>query len=96
MSYADHFAAHVRIAILQILREADGFCAISSILAPALLDRDLPVSRDKVKTEIAWLAEQGLVTFVEHGGHYVATATERGRDIAAGLGKCPGVARPGD
>jgi hypothetical protein len=48
-----------------------------------------------VRSEIAWLAEQGLATSDElPGGLLVATLTERGSDVASGRASVPGVQRP--
>ncbi|MBA1271684.1 ArsR family transcriptional regulator, partial [Pseudomonas carnis] len=52
-------------------------------------------SRDQVKTEMHWLAEQGAVTVADVGPVLVATLTERGQDIAAGRARVPGIKRPG-
>jgi len=94
MSYQDHFAKHVRIAILRVLDAAPGCRANSSILHSAVDELGLTASRDQVKGEIAWLAEQGLLTVVDHGGLLVASLTERGADVAAGRAVVPGIQRP--
>jgi len=94
VSYAEHFAKHTRIAILRVLDVAPGYRANSSILHSAVDELGLTASRDQVKTELAWLAEQRLVTVIEHGDLMVATLTERGSDVAAGRTVVPGVQRP--
>ena len=53
------------------------------------------LSRDQVKTEMQWLAEQGALTLNDVGPVLVATLTERGQDIAAGRARVPGIKRPG-
>ena len=52
------------------------------------------VGRDKVKSDLAWLAEQELVTVEEIEEITVATLTGRGVDVAAGSVIVPGVKRP--
>lgn len=65
------------------------------VLAEMLDNFGHPATRDQVKTELAWLAEQGLMMLQEAGSVRVATLTERGQDVAAGRAVVPGVKRPG-
>ena len=96
MSYLDEvFRPHVRLTVLRVLASAPGYCANSSILHGATGELGLRATRDQVKAEIAWLAEQGLVTSIEPSpGLLVAELTERGSDVQAGLAVVPGVQRP--
>lgn len=95
MDYADHFSKHVRIAILRVLAAAPAWRANSSILHSATDSLGLTATRDQIRGELAWLAEQRLVTTVDHaGGLVVATLTERGVDVAEGRTVVPGVQRP--
>jgi Fe2+ or Zn2+ uptake regulation protein len=95
MNYKAHFQSHLRLAILRLLAESPGYALNSSILVDALGALGLAASRDQVRSEIAWLAEQGLATADElAGGLIVATLTERGADIASGRATVPGVQRP--
>ncbi len=94
MSYADHFAKHVRLAILRFLDTAPGCRANSSILHSIVDELGLSSTRDQVKTELSWLEEQRLVTLVDLGHMLVATLTERGSDVATGRATVPGVQRP--
>jgi len=48
------------------------------------------VSLDRLTTDCAWLAEQGLVEWTND----VATLTDRGADVALGRAQVPGVKRP--
>jgi hypothetical protein len=57
--------------------------------------RGIGVARDRVRTELAWLAEQGLVKVEAFESIRVASITRRGQDVAAGLATVPGVRRPG-
>lgn len=95
MSYADHFAKHLRLVILRLLNEAPGFRANSSVLTDLANLHGLAASRDQMRGELAWLAEQGLATIDEPSpGLIVATLTERGLDILTARGQHPGVQRP--
>lgn len=93
--FRQHFVSHQRLAALKLLADAPEYALNSSLMADALGQLGLGASRDQVRTEIAWLAEQGLVTCEElSSGLLVATLTERGGDVAAGRASVPGVQRP--
>lgn len=94
MSYAEHFSRHLRLTLLRILNEAPEGRANSSVLQSAAVELGLPASRDQVKTELAWLAEQRMISAVDVLDMMVATIAERGCDVAAGRALNPGVARP--
>jgi Fe2+ or Zn2+ uptake regulation protein len=95
VSYQQHFARHLRLTILRLLAEAPGYALNSSILTDAVEAVGLAASRDQVRGEIAWLAEQGLAEASElPGGLIVAKLTERGGDVASGRATVPGVQRP--
>ena len=89
--------AHLRLAILRFLTKEAAFRANSSWLKDLCTDQaGFSVTRDQVRTELAWLAEQGLVTTSEAiEGLVVATLTERGGDVASGAAVAPGVLKPG-
>lgn len=88
------FQEHLRISILRLLSGAPAYRANSSILHGETTRFGLAASRDQVKTEMAWLAEQGLIVTEDVGGMVVATLTERGLDVAEGRAVQPGVQRP--
>jgi Fe2+ or Zn2+ uptake regulation protein len=94
---ADRWREHLRISVLRVLEQAPGYAANDSILLDVLRSElGFGASRDQVRSEIAWLSEQGLVraeTFGA-GGLTVATLTGRGQDVAAGIVTHPGVKRP--
>lgn len=95
MSYSDYFAKHLRLVILRLLTEASEYRLNSSVLTDAANAHGLAATRDQMRGELAWLAEQGLITTDEPtAGLIVATLTERGADIAAARGQHPGVQRP--
>lgn len=50
--------------------------------------------RSQVVTELAWLAENGFVETVDRGDFVIATATDRGLEIAQGLVTHPDIQRP--
>lgn len=96
MSYGQHFAAHLRLTILRVLSELPGYKCNDSMLTDAADAVGVPATRDQVRTEIAWLAEQRLVTVTDPGliPLTIATATERGLEAARGRVNVPGVQRP--
>lgn len=93
--YADFLRQDMRLVILRLLVEMPTYRANSSVLNTALDNFGHTVSRDQVKTELHWLAEQGALAIEDVGPVLVATLTERGQDIAAGRARVPGIKRPG-
>jgi hypothetical protein len=95
LPYADFLRQDMRLVILRLLVEMPAYRANSSVLNTALDSYGHAASRDQVKTELQWLAEQGALTLEEIGPVLVATLTTRGQDIAAGRARVPGIKRPG-
>lgn len=93
--YSEFLRQDMRLVILRLLVEMPAYRANSSVLNAALDNYGHSVSRDQVKTELQWLAEQGAVSLDDIGPVLVATLTERGQDIAAGRARVPGIKRPG-
>lgn len=93
--YAEFIRQDIRLVILRLLVEMTAYRANSSVLTMALDSYGHTLSRDQVKTELHWLAEQGALTVADVGPVLVATLSERGQDIAAGRARVPGIKRPG-
>lgn len=93
--FADLLAEDQRLRILQLLDQAEGYDLNTRILGDALSALGHRPSQDKLRGELAWLEEQGLVTTHAVGSILVATATTRGLDAAHGRTRVPGVKRPG-
>ena len=83
-----------RLVILRLLAETPEYRLNESTMAAALADFGHAASRDQVRGDFAWLAEQDLVTIEEIAGITIATATARGLDAAMGRTIVPGVRRP--
>ena len=94
-AFAELVAEDQRLRILQLLDKAEGFDLNAHILRDALARLGHRPSADRLRGELAWLEEQGLVTTHEVGSTIVATATARGLDAAHGRANVPGVKRPG-
>lgn len=93
--YAETLRKHRRLAILRHLEAIPEYTGNASILQDVLRGLGLPVSRDQVVTELAWLKEQGFVTYDSSADFVVVIATARGVDIARGLATHPDIQRPG-
>lgn len=92
-TFAEHFAEDRRLVILRVLEGAPSYTANEFILQATLARFGHSVPLDRIRTDLAWLAEQDLVT-VAGDRRNVATATARGLDAAAGRATVPGVKRP--
>ncbi len=95
MDFDELVTQDIRLVILRLLEEDQNFSLNDSLIQGGLELIGHGVSRDKVRTEIGWLKEQGLVEIKMVGSVTVATLTERGQAIALGRASAPGVKRPG-
>ncbi len=93
MSFAKLIAEDQRFIILRVLSEDAGYSHNEYVIQAALEQLGHHISADAVRTQAAWLAEQGLVT-VKESGVLIATLTQRGDDVAQGRVTVPGVKRP--
>lgn len=95
MSFQAHLAEDRRLAILRLLNDLPACRANESVLHMALEQLGHVCSRDTVRGDLSWLAEQSLITTeLVAGTVTVATLTERGQDVATGRSRHPGVKRP--
>lgn len=84
-----------RLVILRVLADLPGYRTNSYLLQTLLTKFGHEPSIDQLKGDLAWLQEQGLLSFDDIEGVYVATLNGRGQDVAAGRAVVPGVKRPG-
>ena len=94
MSYAESVTADRRLLLLQALSRAHKYTAAARLLRAFLDSLGRPVSVDLVESDLAWLAEIGLITTLSMGAETVATLLPRGLDVAEGRTVVPGVRRP--
>ena len=95
-AYSDLVTADRRLRTLHILTQVPDYALNDSVLCDELGRFGHGVSRDRVRTDLDWLAEQGLVSLERLAETVsVATITERGIDVGAGRARCDGVKRPG-
>lgn len=83
-----------RLSILLLLVQSSGGQCNEALLHSALSTFGHAPSFDQVKSDLAWLAEQGLVETHSLAGLMVAAIKARGEDVAAGRAVVPGVQRP--
>lgn len=87
-------AEHRRGAILRLLMDQPGFALNDGVIQDGLDRVGMSCSRDLVRSELAWLEEQALVSNERIGTLLVSRLTQRGDDVAAGRSSVPGVRRP--
>ncbi|HUO23689.1 MAG TPA: hypothetical protein VMU59_14325 [Caulobacteraceae bacterium] len=85
---------HLRLTILRMLAGAQGYSANSSMIHSVTTEFGIGATRDQIRTELAWLAEQGLISTKDVATVVVARITDRGLDVADGRAIQPGVQRP--
>lgn len=83
-----------RLMILRLLSESPDYRANSYLIGAALVPMGHAVGNDRLRTDLAWLGEQGLLALEHVGGIDIARLTDRGADVAAGRAVTPGVRRP--
>ncbi len=93
-TFAEHVAEDRRLVILRTLENSGGYEANESMVAMVVRDFGHAVSRDQIRTDFAWLKEQGLLTIEEIATVQIATLTQRGLETAQGFAITPGVKRP--
>lgn len=94
MNYAEIIEADRRLAILKLLQDSAGYACNEHLLATLLGSFGHAISVDRLRTDLAWLAEQGLIAVRDVGGVEIATIVQRGLDVAQGIAHVPGVKRP--
>lgn len=95
MNYNEFQARDRRLVILRALSEAAQYRANAYLLRSYCGAVGHTVSTDALAGDLAWLAEQGLVTLEQPAPDVtVAVLSTRGRDVAEGTATHPGVARP--
>lgn len=94
MSFENVVNEDQRLIILRALAQDADYSMNEYILTRILKSFSHGVSQDKLRTELAWLEEQGLLTIDKSTGVYVCKLTNRGLSVAQGDTIAPGVRRP--
>lgn len=93
--YGSTLRKHRRLAILRHLEMCTDYTSNASILVDVLDGVGVTASRDQVVTELAWLKENGFISYTDTGAFLVVEATARGVEIARGRATHPEIQRPG-
>lgn len=83
-----------RLAILQLLQKEPGYRLNDAMLTALLGQLGQATPASLVRTELAWLEQNGQLTTDELPGCTVALLLEAGVDTAMGNAYVPGIARP--
>ncbi len=83
-----------RLSVLTYLARAPGYEANQVILLLYCRERGVPTTADQMDACLAWLREPGLITARDEGDVLVARITGRGREVALGQVRHPGVLTP--
>ncbi|MCJ9428558.1 ArsR family transcriptional regulator [Kordiimonas marina] len=99
MSYGDYLASDRRLVMLRILKGAPGHSLNCRSMQKVLIGAGHRVSLDRVRTEAAWLEEQGVIKTepfeaAAAKGYMILTLTQRGTDVANGHTEVPGIDVP--
>lgn len=94
MKFSELLAADLRLVALQSLAQDTDYAHNEHVLKAMLAQLGHAVSRDKLRTELGWLQEQGLIDLQDVAGTTVAKLTGRGKDVADGAVIVPGIKRP--
>jgi repressor of nif and glnA expression len=97
MNYAQLVTEDIRLVILRVLQQDPDYSHNEYIIQRLLARFGHNISTDKVRTELAWLEENGLIRTARTAGDtdvIVAKLTARGDDVGSGRTVVPGVQRP--
>lgn len=94
MKYAQMMTEDRRLVLLRTLAAVPSYTANAYVLSQAAKQSGHTVALDVIKTDLAWLGEQGLLEVISEPPLLVASITERGLDVAKGHAVQPGVKRP--
>lgn len=90
---AEMISENRRRLILQFLVASGGNSANEEVLGMVLREQGNVTSHDALRTELAWLQEQGLVEVEDLRGLRIAKLTQRGFEAADGIITVPGIER---
>lgn len=93
MKFEEYQRQDRRLTLLLALENAAQYRANHYLLHRYCESVGHSVSHDTIRTDLQWLSEQGLITLTGTDV-LVATATQRGIDVANARTVVPGVARP--
>ena len=95
MKYAEAVVEDIRLLILQALAEDADYSHNELVLDGVLTKLGHGVSIDTLRTQLAWLDGQGLISVETLGETWIAKRQRSGLDVAKGRASVPGGRRPG-
>ncbi len=93
MNYSELVTKNQRQAILELLRDQNGYSINAAILQSALSNLGMAISSTALISMLIWLAESNYIS-ITNDGVIVASITQTGLDIANGHTQHPDIARP--
>lgn len=93
---AEVWREHMRLGLLRALDNIRGEIATVSMLHEILRRVGIHTSRDQLIGEADWLEKAGMVKVVDRLGIVSVSLVSRGREIARGEDKYPGIASPSE
>lgn len=93
-SFSDHVTQDRRLVILRVLLISGAYTANEYMLQTMAENLGHVVSADLMRTDLAWLQEQGLLAVDVVSDVQIARLITRGEDVARGRIEVPGVKRP--
>lgn len=92
--YGATLRKHRRLAILRHLEACAEYTSNASILTDILNGVGVSSTRSQVVTELAWLKENGFVSYDDRADFLVVQGLEAGNEIARGRASHPEIQRP--
>jgi hypothetical protein len=93
MTHAQRITRDRRLLILRLLEAAPGYWASECLLHCALDGFGHHTIAGQLRADLAWLAKRGLLATEDIADVIIATATQRGVDVAQHRATVPGVGR---
>ena len=83
-----------RLSILRLLLHEPNYRLNILVMRRALVAHAHACSIDQLAEDASWLEAQGLLTIGAVGSLLILNLTLKGKDVALGYSRCPGVQRP--
>lgn len=93
-SFEERVAEDRRLALLRGLERSINYESNDSLLTMVARDCGHAVSRDRVRADLIWLKEQGLVIVEQISDAWIVTLTQPGLDCVSGDVVVPGIKWP--
>ena len=94
MGFQETLAQDRRLVLLRVLANSAGYASNEYALATMCAALGHAVGHERLRQDLAWLQDAGLLRVGDTAGVQIATLNARGAEVAAGTVQTPGVARP--